>query len=272
MSRFYSSRYETNRSAITTAAPVDVISGETLAKSGNVELGKAMTEVIPSFNSQRQTFSDGTDHIDPATLRGLGPDQVLVLINGKRRHTTALVNVTPVVGKGAVGTDLNAIPVSAVERIEVLRDGASAIYGSDAIAGVINIVLKKSSDFELSTNAGQTIEGDGQYFFAGANTGISMNDGGFINFTGELRRREPTDRAGDYTGAIFSDDPAEDERILNERGLTRDYFDLKIGNSAQTNAGFFVNSEIPVNENSNIFFFGGINYRDSRSPGLLQAA
>ena len=98
--------------------------------------------VAPSFNSGTQTVADGTDHIDPASLRGLGPDQVLVLINGKRRYNTALVNLNGTFGRGAVGTDLNAIPVSAIDRIEILRDGASAQYGSDAIAGVINIILK----------------------------------------------------------------------------------------------------------------------------------
>ena len=98
------------------------------------------------FASNTQTISDGTDHIDPASLRGLGPDQVLVLINGKRRHTTSLVNVNGTVGRGSVGTDLNSIPSAAISRVEVLRDGAAAQYGSDAIAGVINIVLKKNTN------------------------------------------------------------------------------------------------------------------------------
>src|SRR6266581_5898795 len=106
------------------------------------DITQILNYTAPSFNSNRQTVSDGTDHIDPASLRGLGPDQVLVLVNGKRRHSSALVNVNGTFGRGTVGVDLNAIPAAAIERIEVLRDGAAAQYGSDAIAGVINIVLK----------------------------------------------------------------------------------------------------------------------------------
>src|SRR4030095_3750010 len=104
-----------------------------------------LTYTAPSFQSSRQAIADGTDHVDPAQLRGLGSDQVLVLVNGKRRHQSALVNVNGTVNRGQVGTDLNTIPVSAIERVEVLRDGAAAQYGSDAIAGVINIVLKRNT-------------------------------------------------------------------------------------------------------------------------------
>ena len=131
-----------NRTAIDTPVPVDVIDiTELLASSPQVNLNQILNYVAPSFSSNTQTISDGTDHIDPASLRGLGPDQVLVLINGKRRHTSSLVNVNGTFGRGSVGTDLNAIPTAAIARVEVLRDGASAQYGSDAIAGVINIVL-----------------------------------------------------------------------------------------------------------------------------------
>ena len=137
------SRSATTRTNIQTATPVDVISTKELKSFGQVDVGQILNFVAPSFSSNRQTVTDGTDHIDPASLRGLGPDQVLVLLNGKRRHNTALVNINGSVGRGSVGTDMNVIPVAAIERIEVLRDGAAAQYGSDAIAGVINIVLKK---------------------------------------------------------------------------------------------------------------------------------
>ncbi|MCU0470098.1 MAG: TonB-dependent receptor [Arcicella sp.] len=137
------SRSATARTNIQTATPVDVISTKELKAFGQVDVGQILNYVAPSFSSNRQTVTDGTDHIDPASLRGLGPDQVLVLLNGKRRHTTSLVNINGSVGRGSVGTDMNVIPVAAIERIEVLRDGAAAQYGSDAIAGVINIVLKK---------------------------------------------------------------------------------------------------------------------------------
>ena len=134
------SRSRLPRSKLTTPVPVDVISTREIKQFAQVDLGQTLTYAAPSFQSARQTISDGTDHIDPAGLRGLGPDQTLVLLNGKRRHNTALVNINGTVGRGSVGTDLNAIPLAAIERIEVLRDGAAAQYGSDAIAGVINIV------------------------------------------------------------------------------------------------------------------------------------
>lgn len=137
------SRSATARTNIQTATPVDIISTKELKSFGQVDVSQILNFVAPSFSSNRQTVTDGTDHIDPASLRGLGPDQVLVLLNGKRRHTSSLVNINGSVGRGSVGTDMNVIPVAAIERIEVLRDGAAAQYGSDAIAGVINIVLKK---------------------------------------------------------------------------------------------------------------------------------
>jgi iron complex outermembrane receptor protein len=130
------------RTAIETPVPVDVIDMRDIPnKVGQVEVNQVLQYIAPSFNSNKQSGADGADHIDPATLRGLGPDQTLVLINGKRRHQSSLINIFGSRGRGNTGTDLNAIPVSAIERIEILRDGASAQYGSDAIAGVINVVL-----------------------------------------------------------------------------------------------------------------------------------
>ncbi|MBA2355248.1 MAG: TonB-dependent receptor plug domain-containing protein, partial [Acidobacteria bacterium] len=124
------------------AVPVDIITQAQIASSGYAETAQVLQALAPSFNFPRPTITDGTDTVRPATLRGLGPDQVLVLINGKRRHQSALVHLNGSVGRGSTGVDLNAIPIAAIERIEVLRDGAAAQYGSDAIAGVINIVLK----------------------------------------------------------------------------------------------------------------------------------
>ena len=161
------------RSNIETSVPVDIIDAQEIQESGKRELSQVLMTLVPSFISERQTFSDATDHIDPATLRSLGPDQVLVLVNGKRRHTTSLVNVTPIIGRGSVGTDLNAIPVSSIERIEILRDGASAQYGSDAIAGVINIIIKDDpQSASITATAGQTIENDGQHLTVGTNFGF----------------------------------------------------------------------------------------------------
>src|SRR5262249_4688485 len=124
------------------AVPVDVITARQIEATGATETMAVIQRLSPSFNFPRTTIADGSASARPASLRGLGPDQVLVLVNGKRRHTTALVHVNGTMGRGSTGVDLNAIPVSAIERIEILRDGAAAQYGSDAIAGVINIVLK----------------------------------------------------------------------------------------------------------------------------------
>jgi iron complex outermembrane receptor protein len=124
------------------AVPVDIITREQIAASGYTETAQVIESLTSSFNFPRPTITDGTDTVRPATLRGLGPDQVLVLVNGKRRHQSSLVHLNNSIGRGSTGVDLNAIPLVAIDHIEVLRDGASAQYGSDAIAGVINIVLR----------------------------------------------------------------------------------------------------------------------------------
>ena len=205
-----------NRTAVDTAVPVDIIDVTELITAGpQVNLNQILNYVAPSFTSNTQTISDGTDHIDPASLRGLGPDQVLVLINGKRRHNSSLVNVNGTFGRGSVGTDLNAIPAASIERIEVLRDGAAAQYGSDAIAGVINIVLKRSTD-ELTLNVttganfsenanSQTGGVDGATTNVSANYGLQLGDkGGFLNFTGDFDVREDYNRMKAWEGGIFN--------------------------------------------------------------------
>ncbi|MBC7827900.1 MAG: TonB-dependent receptor plug domain-containing protein, partial [Chitinophagaceae bacterium] len=197
-----------SRTKVRTPVPVDIIPVTSIAKEvGQGDLNQLLTFSAPSFQSSRQTVADGTDHLDPAQLRGLGTDQVLVLVNGKRRHQSALVNVNGTVNRGQVGTDLNAIPVSAIERVEVLRDGAAAQYGSDAIAGVINIVLKANNnslsgnvsygesvtsynkDYSLGKLSNTSVKNvnvyDGGAFQAGLNYGFNLGKKGFINLTGE---------------------------------------------------------------------------------------
>ena len=125
---------------------MDVIGETVLQSQGTTELAEALSTLAPTVNFPRPAVSDGTDHVRPATLRGLAPDQTLVLVNSKRRHQSSLVNVNGSVGRGSAAVDLNAIPNVAIERVEVLRDGASALYGSDAIAGVINIRLREARE------------------------------------------------------------------------------------------------------------------------------
>jgi iron complex outermembrane receptor protein len=190
------------------AVPVDILTSRQIEATGAVETMQVLEALAPSFNFPRPTVSDGTDSIRPATLRGLGPDHVLVLINGKRRHQTALVHINNTVGRGATGVDLNAIPVSAIERIEILRDGAAAQYGSDAIAGVINIVLRSgASPLTLSARGGfnkgsfTEVRGVDQDFSDGGTYDGSASYGaavgrGAVNLAAEFRRRDGTNRAG----------------------------------------------------------------------------
>jgi iron complex outermembrane recepter protein len=227
------------RSRTDTPVPVDVVPLEEIAgETGQLDLGQLLQYVAPSFNSNRQSGSDGSDHIDAATLRGLGPDQVLVLVNGKRRHTSSLVYIFGSRARGNVGTDLNTIPVSAIERVEILRDGAAAQYGSDAIAGVINIVLKKSTGGNVLLSAGQYTEGDGQNEQVAVNYGIPLGArGGVLSLTGEMLNRDKTNRAT----------PGE-PRV--------------IGDSASENLTFFYNLDVPTSDTSSFYGHGGYNDRD----------
>ncbi|WP_010523353.1 TonB-dependent receptor [Aquimarina agarivorans] len=205
-----------NRTVTESPVPIDVIDlKEINSKSPQTSVNEILNYVAPSFTSTTQTVSDGTDHVDPASLRGLGPDQVLVLINGKRRHNSALININGTVGAGSVGTDMNAIPTAAIEKIEILRDGAAAQYGSDAIAGVINIILKKATNklniavttgANASKNSNQFEGGiDGEKVKIEANYGIPISDnGGYVNFTGTVSTRNPALRNRDYSGDIFN--------------------------------------------------------------------
>ena len=211
-----------NRSALDTAVPVDVVSAETLANVGVTEVSQALSVALPSYNFPRPGLTDGTDTVRPATLRGLAPDQTLVLVNGKRRHGAALVNINGSVGRGSSAVDLNTIPSGALRSIEVLRDGASAQYGSDAIAGVINLRLRDSRDGgEVSANygyrdtsyttptpatpAGATWSApaeqtrsrrDGQTFTLSAWKGFGFGDNGYVTLSGEVKNQEHTERGG----------------------------------------------------------------------------
>ncbi len=351
-----------NRTAIDTPVPVDVIDISALATNGpQTSINEILNYVAPSFTSQTQTVSDGTDHVDPASLRGLGPDQVLILVNGKRRHNSSLLNINGTVGAGSVGTDMNAIPVSAIKRIEVLRDGAAAQYGSDAIAGVINIVLKTATnklDISLTTGANFSSKSnhqdggvDGEKIQIDANYGLDLGkNGGYINFAGSLATREPALRnatnleqifdianaiehaftsstgtpisdmtAADYqTGAallgtnyISATDQASiaaldlsidgsgnlntpgdlsllrgllpdqgigefstyedlDNAQFGARGLERNDFRFRIGTAKLREGKFFSNLSIPVSENTELYAFGGLSYRQGLAFGFLR--
>lgn len=263
------------RTALDTAVAIDVIDvAEVTTQVGKIEINEMLQYAAPSFNANKQTGSDGADHVDPASLRGMGPDQTLVLINGKRRHQSSLINIFGTRGRGNTGTDLNAIPATSIKRIEILRDGASAQYGSDAIAGVINIVLKDNVDNltgsvtygAYSTNAqgdfgtdpyglwntdgyrldtkkdgnaiGKDKNFDGGSVKVAANYGFEIGKGGYANFTTEFLNKNKTLRPG------FE-------------------FRKGFGEAAIEGFNFFGNAVIPVSDKTEIYAFGGRNYRDT---------
>lgn len=186
------------RSKTDSLQPIDVISAQELTeRTGSSELGTALSKIIPSINFPRPTVVDGTELVRPVQLKGLSPDQVLVLVNGKRRHTGAFINLGGTIGRGSAPTDLNAIPVSAISRIEVLREGASARYGSDAIAGVVNIILKSDPRTgEAGIRYGIYDKGDGEQKQSYVSGGTRLGDYGYAIFSGEWQDNQATNRAG----------------------------------------------------------------------------
>ena len=295
------SRSRQPRSKLNTVVPVDVINAREVKQFAQADVSQMLTYVAPSFQSSRQTISDGTDHIDPAGLRGLGPDQTLVLVNGKRRHNTALVNINGTVGRGSVGTDLNTIPAAAIERIEVLRDGAAAQYGSDAIAGVINIVLKKNyKGLNISGMLGQNFTNmpyaGGVKIEDGLNRQIDLSggwgwkNGAYFNVSGQWLKRDNTNRSGFdnipliYYGnggglpgsaAIPSGVTANDyyrwlmdldRGTVKQRGYNRR--NIVAGNSSNINTGVFVNTGMPISKNINFYLTTGYSHRTGEASGF----
>jgi iron complex outermembrane receptor protein len=226
------------------AVPVDTLTADDMAATGQTELGRMLQALAPSFNFSSSSISDGTDALRPATLRGLGPDQTLVLVNGKRRHQASLIHINNSVGRGTAGTDMNAIPAAAIKRIEVLRDGAAAQYGSDAIAGVINIQLRDDSEGgALGLSVGEYTEGDGQTTNVDFNKGFSLGDDGYLNVTVNFRDRERTSRANPqgvclYGGCVDTDgngfvEPAPGNESREVNGPGRNPFRIGDADSEQ---------------------------------------
>ena len=249
------------------AVPVDVFTREQIEDaSGTTETNQIVQSLSPSFNFPRPTITDGTDSVRPATLRNLGPDQLLVLVNGKRRHLSALVNVNNSVGRGSSGVDLNAIPSPAIERIEVLRDGAAAQYGSDAIAGVINIVLKSGVDpLTLGVRGGTTTHSDGELLDVNGTWGAAVGRGS-INLTAEYRDRNETNRA--------SRDP-RDQVVVGDAGSNAvPQPNHHWGDSEATDIIGFLNANIPLNDDATTSFyaFGGWSRRDGSHGGFYRRA
>lgn len=282
------------RRALQAPVPIEVVNREQLSLTGQSETGRVLQMLVPSFNFPSSTISDGTDALRPATLRGLGPDQVLVLVNGKRRHKSALLHVNSSVGRGTAGTDFNAIPAAAIERIEVLRDGAAAQYGSDAIAGVINIVLKEDVNTgDANIYWGETYEDDGDTWIGNGNYGMEVGDSGFLNLTVEWRDRYRTNRAG-LTGTrqydwIDVDQGRPPDATLevkdangNVTGEKPVWFDpreyhfnrknFRVGDSDASQKVGVYNFGLPLTEGLELYAFGSYSTRQNNSAGFYRRA
>ena len=257
------------RTILDSPVPIDNIGVAELKNSGQPTLDLMLTFKVPSFNSQNQAISDATAHYDPADLRGLGPSRTLVLINGKRKNQSAQVYLNRTPGKGEVGVDLKSIPTAAIERVEVLRDGASAIYGSDAIAGVMNIILKKDVAYSsITSKAGITSEQDGFNFGTDYNTAFSFGNGGFVNLTLGYYKQEITNRAGTLYASERPSDARPNENAWYDANPTGN---MTVGQPEMEKRDLFVNMEHPLGDNATLYSFHGYTTRTGKSFAYYRA-
>ncbi|MBB1340518.1 TonB-dependent receptor [Pseudoalteromonas sp. SR45-6] len=287
------------RSLSESTVPVDLLTSRDLATTGQLEISQVLAAQLPSFNYPSATLADGTDHAKPAVLRGLAPDHTLVLVNGKRRHSGALLNLGGTVGRGSSAVDLNNIPTSAIKRVEVLRDGAAAQYGSDAIAGVINIVLKDADEGgSVSYTYGQydsqmagsaqlketIIDSQGKLGFvkgddrrvndgitrtASANAGFSLSENGFINISIETRNNEPTNRSGIDEREQYNRD---ENGALDPKELTFDRYNHRFGKADVEDIALFYNLGYDFSDDLSLYSFASYSNRKGNSGGFYRRA
>lgn len=291
-----------NRSALDTAVPVDVVSGDQLQNVGVTEVNQALAAALPSFNFPRPGLADGTDTIRPATLRGLAPDQTLVLVNGKRRHAASLVNVNGTVGRGSSAVDLNTIPTAIVQSIEVLRDGASAQYGSDAIAGVLNLRLREAheggdasvsygwrdSSYDTPTGSpddrftGDALAptwsappilkrdvSDGETLTASIWKGLALGESGFVTVAAEYKDQEHTERGGWDARRQY---PLLPGNVLDPREATFNRFNSWYGEPELEQKTLFVNAGYDFASGARMYGWASYQDRDAKSPGFYRLA
>lgn len=255
------------RTVITSPVPIDNVRIDDLLSTGQFTFDKMMHYQVPSFNSTQQTISDATAHFDPADLRGLGPSRTLILINGKRKNPSSLVYINDTPGKGEVGVDMKSIPASAIERVEVLRDGASAQYGSDAIAGVINIVLKDDVNAtDVSFYSGVTTQGDG--FTAGydLNTGFQLGKKGYVHLSTSFSDQNETNRApSPGVDELFGVSSADNQWLRENPDMG-----MRVGQPNMTTGSVFYNANLPLNDKAEFYSFGGLVYRRGISYALYR--
>jgi iron complex outermembrane recepter protein len=296
-----------DRTLADSPVPVDVITAESLTTSGYTETNRLLNQQIPSFNFPQPSITDGTDVVRPATLRGLNPDQTLVLLNGKRRHTSALLNINGSVGRGTSAVDINLIPAIALERVEVLRDGAAAQYGSDAIAGVINFQLRNAPEGgRITVNYGLyntdvrrirevtgIVQGpggtpllnpdgtlqvtrapeersvsDGHTLTIAGTVGLPIIDGGHLNLSAEFQRRAPTNRTGPDVRRQY----ALVGGALDPREFTFDRINHRYGDAKTDDLKLFVNFGAPLGDSVELYSYLTYGYRDGESAGFYRLA
>lgn len=263
------------RTATGSATPVDAVNREQLQQSGRVDLIQQLKVEVPSFNTPRPLGSGVGDYLQPPSLRGLGPGEVLVLVNGKRRHTSSDLNASNGVGRGDVSVDFNAIPSFALARAEVLRDGASAQYGSDAISGVINLILDRSVGTRAQVTGGITTAGDGAYGEASVSSGIRIGDGGAFRLTASIQKTEGTNRSRPDTRQQYFGTNAAGRPVaisgnygsgtgltpangtLDPREATIDRNVFRFGDQPSTNKQVFANFVAPAAPDVEVYGFGG---------------
>jgi len=286
-----------DRTIAESTVPVDIINIDDMANTGQLEVSQILSNLLPSFNYPKATLNDGTDHSSPATLRGLAPDHTLVLINGKRRHSGALLNLGGSVGRGSTAVDLNMIPTSAIKSIQVLRDGAAAQYGSDAIAGVINIILKDGSEGgSFDVTYGQyntTVDGvkqlaskeivnnelvfvdgddlertDGETTTISGDFGLPLGEDGFIHLAFESRDRAPTSRNGYEGRRVYA---LDDDGNLDPREIAFDHENnFRVGRADIQDLTFVYNLGYSLNETTELYSFGTYGARDGDSAAFYR--
>ncbi|WP_435277152.1 TonB-dependent receptor plug domain-containing protein [Psychrobium sp. nBUS_13] len=291
-----------DRTVSESSVPVDIINIEDMVTTGQMEVSQVLTTLIPSFNYPNPSIADGTDHARPAVLRGLAPDHTLVLINGKRRHSSALLNLNGTVGRGSTAVDLNTIPTSAIKSIEVLRDGAAAQYGSDAIAGVINIILKDEVGGSLSATYGEyntqmagvpqlnnvSVGSDGNLAFdtgsdrertdggiatIAGDWGLELGEAGFLNLAFESRKRDPSIRSGfDPREQYARIDDGSENGALDPRELSFDRYNHKWGKAKVEDLSIFFNMGYNLSETTELYAFGSFSEREGLSAGFYRRA
>lgn len=248
-----------NRRSLDSESPVDVIGAKELQSTGSTELATVLSRLLPSMNFPRPTGADTSSAVRPAQLRGLSPDEVLVLVNGKRRHSSAVINVNGASGRGSSPVDLNAIPLAAIDHIEVLRDGAAAQYGSDAIAGVINIILKKGAEGgQAEVSYGQYDKGDGQQTTLRGSTGFKLGDAGWMRVAVEAANDNHTNRAGIDTRAASGP---------REGTITQRY-----GDPDTRPRSLFLNGQYDLNENVQWYAFANYGQRKTSDAATWRTA